>query len=75
MNHLDTYPQVGRLYDHYKGGRYEVITLATHTETSEVLVICKSVHFGTVYARPLSVWNGTVTVGEHEFPRFSVSLG
>jgi hypothetical protein len=72
---MEKYPQVGKLYDHYKGGRYEVITLAPHTETGEILVICKSVHFGTVCARPLSVWNETVTIGEREFPRYSISLG
>jgi hypothetical protein len=50
------YPMVGKYYYHYKGGLYKVISLATHTETGEVLVIYKSKNFGTVYARPLSEW-------------------
>ncbi len=50
------YPEIDALYDHYKGGRYKVLTLAKHTETDEVLVIYKSIHFGSVHARPLSQW-------------------
>lgn len=54
------YPKIGKKYDHYKGGTYTVLTLAKHTETDEVLVIYKSEHFGSVHARPLSVWNGRI---------------
>jgi hypothetical protein len=50
------YPKVGARYRHYKGGEYEVITLATHSETNEPLVIYKSILFGSIYARPLSMW-------------------
>ncbi len=50
------YPEIGKQYNHYKGGVYEVISMATHSETSEVLVIYKSVLFGSVYARPLDMW-------------------
>lgn len=51
-----TYPEVGRKYRHYKGGLYKVITMATHSETQEPLVIYKSLLFGSIYARPLSMW-------------------
>jgi hypothetical protein len=51
-----SYPQIGDKYQHYRGGFYEVITLATHSETQEPLVIYKSLLFGSVYARPLSMW-------------------
>ncbi len=50
------YPEPGKLYNHYKGGIYEVLTLAKHSETDETLVIYKSVHFGSVHARPLEQW-------------------
>ena len=50
------YPEIGKRYLHYKGGTYEVICLATHTETKENLVICKSILFGSVYARPVSMF-------------------
>lgn len=54
------YPMIGKKYLHYKGGTYEVITLAVHTETKENLVICKSVLFGSVYARPVSIFFDSV---------------
>jgi hypothetical protein len=54
------YPQPSRLYRHYKGGIYEFLFLAPHTETGETLVIYKSVLFGSYYARPLSTWNEEV---------------
>ena len=70
---FERYPEIGKQYNHYKGGVYEVISMATHSETSEVLVIYKSVLFGSVYARPLDMWfdevenqNGNLT------PRFEL---
>ncbi len=56
------YPKVGGRYRHYKGGEYEVLTLATHSETNEPLVIYKSILFGSVYARPLAMWFDLVKV-------------
>jgi hypothetical protein len=50
------YPKIGGKYRHYKGGEYEVITMATHSETQEPLVIYKSLLFGSIYARPLNMW-------------------
>ncbi len=50
----------GETWRHYKGGCYEIITLANHTETKEPLVIYQSISFGSVYARPLSIWCETV---------------
>lgn len=54
------YPQPGRLYKHYKGGIYEFLFMAPHTENDEILVIYKSVLFGSYHARPLSTWNEEV---------------
>jgi hypothetical protein len=58
------YPEIGGTYLHYKGGKYKVITLSIHTETKEVLVIYKSQHFGSVYARPLSMWFEDITMDD-----------
>ena len=60
------YPEIGKRYQHYKGGIYEVITLANHSETQEPMVIYKSILFGSVYARPLSMWNDKVNVSVDE---------
>lgn len=53
-------PLPGEIYEHYKGGTYEIVTMSVHTETQERLVIYKSLNFGTVYARPLEIFNSTV---------------
>jgi hypothetical protein len=49
-------PLPGEKYKHYKGGTYEVVSLATHSETNEKVVVYKSINFGSVYVRPLSMW-------------------
>jgi len=54
------YPNINGIYKHYKGGKYEVITLAKHTETEEDMVVYQSLTFGTVFVRPLSIWDSPV---------------
>lgn len=61
------YPEPGRLYRHYKGGVYEFLFLAPHSETGEVLVIYKSVLYGSYHARPLDVWNSKLDNGDYRF--------
>ena len=43
------YPLPKQVYKHYKGGTYEVVSMATHSETGEKLVVYKSLNFGSVY--------------------------
>lgn len=65
------YPKLDKLYEHYKGGIYQVITMCNHTETKEPLVICKSLLFGSVYARPLSTWFELIELeNKLKVPRF-----
>ena len=64
------YPVPGFTYLHYKGGIYEVISLAEHSETKEKLVVYKSILFGNVYVRPLSMWFERVEVGSVSKVRF-----
>ena len=61
------YPLPGQKYEHYKGGTYEVITMSTHTETKELLVVYKSLNFGTVYVRPYDLWCGDSEDGKKRF--------
>ena len=49
-------PLPGEKYRHYKGGTYEVVTLASHSETQEKLVVYKSLNFGSYHVRPLAMW-------------------
>lgn len=63
----DVYPLPGQIYKHYKGGIYEVVSLATHTETQEKMVVYKSLNFGSVYTRPLDIWKSTTSDGQKRF--------
>lgn len=55
-SHWVDYPEPGQVYRHYKGGLYEVITLSTHTETGDKVVVYRSILFGTIMHRPLEMW-------------------
>ncbi len=66
------YPIIGEIYYHYKGGDYQVISLAKHSETQETLVIYQSIHFGSVYARPLEMWFESVVTEKGMTPRFQL---
>ena len=64
------YPK-GR-YRHFKGGMYEVVTIAKHSETEEELVIYRNLQDPEkIWARPLGMWNETVERGGKIFPRFA----
>lgn len=65
------YPLPNQKYKHYKGGTYEVISLATHTETNEVMVIYKSLNFGSVYVRPYQDWTQKTKEGDTRFTLIS----
>lgn len=54
----------GRYYKHYKGGIYQVIDVAMHTEDSYPLVVYKSIIDGNVWARPLSMFKDKVVFRE-----------
>lgn len=59
------------IWRHYKGGVYEVIGFATHTETKEPLIIYRNIHDpNNVWARPFRMWEELVDVAGTEQPRF-----
>lgn len=59
-------------YRHFKGGLYEVIGTATHSETQELLVIYRryDTPAGGLWARPLSMWSERVERDGYSGPRF-----
>lgn len=56
-------------YRHYKGGVYEGLGVARHSETLELLVIYG--HDGGWWARPASMFKERVTVASKKVPRFT----
>lgn len=58
-------------YRHFKGNEYEVVGIAKHSETSEPMVVYKSVvDDSDMWVRPLAMWNETVTRDGKTFKRF-----
>lgn len=64
-------PLPNEFYRHYKGGTYQVISLANHTETDEVMVVYKSINFGTIYVRPLTSWDSKTHFGIERFEKLN----
>jgi hypothetical protein len=64
-------PLPGR-YRHYKGGEYEVIGVARHSETDERLVVYRPLYNDTgLWVRPLAIFLETVVVNGTAVPRFA----
>lgn len=59
-------------YRHYKGNEYEVMCLAKHSETEELMVVYKALYGeGQVWVRPASMWNEPVIKDGKELKRFT----
>lgn len=58
-------------YRHYKGNTYEVIGIAHHSETHELMVVYRP-EYGErkLWVRPLPMFLETVTVDTRQMPRF-----
>lgn len=62
--------QPGR-YRHYKGKDYEVIGIATHSETDEQLVVYRTLYGNyDLWVRPLAMFTETVELDGESVPRF-----
>ena len=58
-------------YRHYKGNEYEVIGMASHSETLEDMVVYRALYGdGRLWVRPASMWNETVEVNGKKQKRF-----
>ena len=59
-------------YRHFKGNEYEVLYLATHSETREPMVVYRALYGQRgVWVRPASMWNEKVTRDGVTRPRFT----
>lgn len=60
-------------YRHYKGGEYEVLGIARHSETEESLVLYRPLYGeGGLWVRPLEMFCEAVEVGGEPVPRFEL---
>ena len=61
-----------RTFRHYKGGLYEYICEARHSETEEELVVYRPLYNDSgVWVRPKKMFFEEVTVNGERVPRFS----
>ena len=59
------------IYEHYKGQRYEVIDLARHSETEELMVLYRTMYGDKdLWIRPYTMFFENVIVGSKQVPRF-----
>lgn len=69
MENLNISP--GR-YRHFKGNEYEVLYIASHSETLEPMVVYRALYGQRgVWVRPASMWNEIVERDGKTFRRFT----
>lgn len=58
-------------YRHFKGGLYQVIGTALHSETREPMVVYRALYGeGGLWVRPASMWSEHVERDGYSGPRF-----
>lgn len=58
-------------YRHFKGGEYELLFIAKHSETLEPMVVYRALYGeGGLWVRPASMWTERVCREGYEGPRF-----
>ena len=73
MNDLPPLPEAppGR-YRHYKGGEYELVGVARHSETLEALVVYRPLYNASgLWVRPHAMFFESVEVDGRRLPRFT----
>ena len=59
-------------YRHFKGNEYEVLGIASHSETLEPMVVYRALYGeGGLWVRPAHMWNETVDRDGYHGPRFA----
>ena len=59
-------------YRHFKGGEYEVLYLAKHSETQEEMVVYRALYGdGGVWVRPAAMWNEEIEREGKKYKRFT----
>ena len=59
------------IYRHWKGKEYQLLCIATHSETLEPMVVYRALYGERgVWVRPAAMWSQTVETGDGPGPRF-----
>ncbi len=66
------YPEIG-LYRHYKGQLYQVLGVAKHSETEEIMVVYQCLYDNfDLWIRPIKMFSENVTLTDGKsVPRFT----
>ena len=51
---------LGKTYKHFKGNLYKTVAIVKHSETCEDMVLYESLRNGTLWVRPINMWNEIV---------------
>ena len=58
-------------YKHFKGNEYQVIGIAKHSETLELMVVYQALYGNKeIWVRPAEMWTENVTRDDYTGPRF-----
>ena len=58
-------------YRHFKGSEYELIGVASHSETLEPMVVYRALYGdGGLWVRPAAMWNDQIDRDDYHGPRF-----
>ena len=58
-------------YRHFKGGEYELLGVATHSETLEPMVVYRAIYGEHgLWVRPAAMWSEIITKDGYHGPRF-----
>ena len=64
------------VYRHFKGNFYEVLGVASHSETLEPMVVYRALYGeGGLWVRPAAMWNETIERDGKTYPRFTYIEG
>ncbi len=59
-------------YRHFKGGEYELLGVAKHSETLEPMVVYQALYGeGGLWVRPAAMWTESVEKDGYRGPRFT----
>ena len=72
MKYSDERPDIRPgIYRHFKGGLYQVVGVATNSETGEYMVVYRALYGeGGLWVRPASMWLETVERDGKTYQRF-----